>query len=112
MNTPSWQRALVPAGVLAAALLSGCVIAPARPYYPPEDAVVTAPPPPPREEIIGVAPYPGYVWLGGHWGWSGRSHVWIGGRWDAPRRGHYWAPHGWVPRGGGWVQRPGRWERR
>lgn len=112
MNTFSWQRTLVPVGLLAATLLSGCVVVPARSYYPAGDGVVSVAPPPPRDEYSGVAPYPGYVWLGGYWGWSGRSHVWIGGRWDAPRRGQHWVPHGWVQRPGGWQQRPGRWERR
>src|SRR4029077_6672436 len=57
---------------LACAALAGCVVAPARPYYGSE--VVAVAPPPPREEFIGVAPAPGYIWIGGYWGWTGGRH--------------------------------------
>ena len=56
--------------LLTALALGGCVVAePQGPYYASE--VVTLAPPPPREEIIGVAPAVGYVWIGGYWGWTG-----------------------------------------
>ena len=40
-------------------------------------------PPPPKEEIITVAPYPGAVWVRGHWQWRRRvrEYVWIPGHW-------------------------------
>jgi WXXGXW repeat (2 copies) len=111
MHLHTWQRKLIPAGLLMSALLSGCVIAPARPYYAADDEVVMAAPPPPQQEYIGVAPAVGYVWLGGYWGWTGRSHVWVGGHWDAPRGGQRWMPHTWIQMRGGWHLRPGHWER-
>jgi hypothetical protein len=107
---PSPRTALL-GGLVLASLLSGCVIAPARPYYRDEGVVAVAPPPP-REEIIGVAPAVGYIWLGGYWGWNGGRHVWYGGHWEAGRPGHYWVPHAWVQGGGGWRLNPGHWERR
>ena len=110
MHAHSWQRKLIPAGLLLSALLSGCVIAPARPYYA-DDEVVNVAPPPPRDEYIGMAPAAGYVWLGGYWGWSGRSHVWVGGHWEAPRGGQRWLPPVWLPFRGGWHLRPGHWDR-
>jgi hypothetical protein len=111
MPLHSWRSRLIPAGLLLSALLSGCVIAPARPYYPAEEEVVGVAPPPPREEYIGVAPAVGYVWLGGYWGWTGRNHVWVGGHWAAPRIGHRWLPPLWLPFRGGWHLRPGHWGR-
>jgi len=51
--------------LLASATLGGCVVT-ARPVYV-GDTVMVAPPPP-QEEVIGVAPTPGYVWFGGYWG--------------------------------------------
>lgn len=112
MKTSEWRRAFAPASLLAAALLSGCVVVPARPYYPPDDEIVSVAPPLPREEVIGVAPAPGYLWLGGYWGWRGRNHVWIGGHWEAPRPGYFWRPYAWVPYRGGWRMNPGHWDRR
>jgi hypothetical protein len=111
MHAHSWQHKLIPAGLLLSALLSGCVIAPARPYYPPDDSVVMTAPPPPQQEYIGVAPAVGYIWLGGHWGWTGRSHAWVGGHWEAPRGGQRWLPPIWLPFRGGWHLRPGHWDR-
>ena len=73
--------------VLAAALLSGCVVAPipsAGPYYGEPVAVA---PPPLQVEYPGPSPVAGYVWIGGYWNWYGGRHVWVPGRWDAPRRG-------------------------
>src|SRR5579872_4042601 len=46
------------------------------------------PPPPIRAEVVGVAPGPGYVWVGGYWGWSGLAHVWVPGRWAVPPHRH------------------------
>lgn len=112
MQAHSWQRKLIPAGLLLSALLSGCVIAPARPYYADGDGdVVSVAPPPPRQEYIGVAPALGYIWLGGYWGWTGRGHTWVGGHWEAPRGGQRWMPHTWIQMRGGWRQRPGHWSR-
>jgi len=88
--------------------LGGCVVTPA-PYY--VGATVRVNPPAPIVETVGVAPYPGYVWLGGYWNWVGDRHVWVPGHWEAPRRGYYWVPHRWVAAGGGWRMAPGHWER-
>ncbi|WP_372525576.1 hypothetical protein [Piscinibacter sp.] len=99
------------AGLILAAALSGCVIAPAQPYYPVDGPVMVAPPAP-REEYIGVAPVVGQIWLSGYWGWSGGRHVWIGGHWDAPRPGHRWVPHQWVHERDGWRLHHGHWDKR
>lgn len=110
------SRSLLRSGVLAtaaaAALLSGCVVAPVgyRAGYYNETEVAVAPPPP-QYEVVGVAPAPGYFWIGGNWGWYGGRHQWVPGRWEAPRQGYHWAPHQWVQHGRGWHEAPGHWER-
>jgi len=94
---------------LAAALLGGCIVAPAPRYY--GGPFVAVAPPPPTVEVAGVAPYPGYVWFGGYWGWVGGQHVWVGGHWGPGRPGYYWVPHTWVRAGGGWRLVGGHWAR-
>jgi hypothetical protein len=104
-------------GMLAAATLTGCV-AEVRPAYGPpppygyvDVAVVNVAPPPPQYEVIGVAPSPGYFWVGGVWFWEGGRHVWHRGHWQAPRAGYRWVPHHWDHEGGQWHLRGGVWER-
>lgn len=90
--------------------LTGCVVAPvSEPYYAGEPVLV--PPPPPREEIIGVAPGVGYIWISGYWDWVGGRYVWAPGRWEAPRPGYRWVPHRWEQEGRHWRHVGGRWER-
>ena len=91
------------------AALVGCVVVPAEPY---RGGVVMVAPPAPQVEVVGVAPVPGYIWIGGYWNWVGNRHGWVGGRWEAPRPGYHWAPHEWRRDGPGWRHFPGRWERR
>lgn len=69
-------------------------------------------PPQARVEVIGVAPAPGYFWVGGYWGWVGGRHEWIGGHWEAPRAGYRWVPHNWAHEDRGWRPHEGHWERR
>jgi hypothetical protein len=95
------------AAAAALALLSGCVVYPARGYY--VGGVVTVGPPVVREEAVGVAPYPGYVWAPGYWNWAGGRYVWVSGRWMAPRVGYHWVPHRWIQTPGGWRMERGHW---
>jgi hypothetical protein len=100
------------AGVVLAVALTGCVVT-ARPVVPAVGVgiVYSAPPPPPAEVVVGVAPSPGFFWVGGNYGWEGGRYVWHGGRWMAPRPGYRWVPHHWVEGGGGWHPEPGHWVR-
>jgi hypothetical protein len=110
----SSRRLMLAAGsALAAALLAGCVAVPVGYYQqqPYQGDVVPVPPPAPQYEAIGVAPYPGWLWISGYWGWNVNRHVWIGGHWEAPRPGYRWVPPQWQQRGRGWQQAPGRWAR-
>ncbi|PWB41305.1 MAG: hypothetical protein C3F19_06610 [Rhodocyclales bacterium] len=108
MNTSRSTRIALIAAAVSSLTLAGCAVAPASNGYVYYEPVMVAPPPP-RVEVITVAPYPGYVWIGGYWGWNGRAHHWVPGRWEAPRPGHYWEPHRWEPQGKGWRERPGQW---
>src|SRR5665213_4162312 len=50
-----------------------------------------APPAPYDDPVVGVAPGPGYVWIGGSWVWGGTRWNWERGRWDhAPYAGARW----------------------
>ncbi|MFT3813583.1 MAG: hypothetical protein QM740_09410 [Acidovorax sp.] len=114
-NTTSPRRSLVRGALAAAALgggllLTGCVVAPVGPAY--ADAAVVAPyaPPPPQYEVMGVAPSPVSVWVGGYWGWGGGRYNWHPGHWGTPPRpGYAWHPHTWSQGRGGWVHGGGRW---
>lgn len=115
MTTP---RRIVLSLALAAtlgSLLGGCIVVPAgRPYgygYGGGEAVMVAPPSV-QAEVVGVAPGPGYFWIGGFWNWIGGRHVWTGGHWEGHRQGYQWAPHQWHREGNGWRAAPGHWERR
>jgi hypothetical protein len=106
------RRSVFAACALAAAIslgLGGCVVVPDQGHY--VGGVVMVAPPAPRVEVIGVAPTPGYVWIGGYWNWVGGKHVWVPGRWDRGRPGYHWEAHAWVREGDGWRMRPGRWVR-
>ncbi|MEL4419562.1 hypothetical protein, partial [Shewanella algae] len=60
-----------------AMMLEGCIVAAPPPHRYYVGTVVLTEPPPPRFEEYGPAPGPGYVWLGGYWGWTGVRHEWV-----------------------------------
>jgi hypothetical protein len=108
MNRARGIKAAALALSLASAMLTGCVVAPAPGYY--AEGPVMVAPPAPQVEVVGVAPAPGLVWVGGYWNWVDGRHVWVGGRWQAPPRGyHTWVPHRWVAYRGGWRLERGHW---
>jgi hypothetical protein len=114
--------------IASAAGLSACVIAPAQPrvvyrdapapsqpqgsqQYP-QEVVVDSAPPPIQYEVIPVIPFPGALWIAGHWGWFGGRHAWIGGHYSRPVHGHRYVPRRWEHRGHGrWALRGGFWVR-
>ncbi len=105
------NRWIKPAGaaLLLSLALAGCVVVPADPYYAAGPVLVA--PPPPRAEVVGVAPYPGAIWISGYWNWTGHRHDWVGGHWEAPRPGYRWVPHHWSHERDGWRLNRGHWER-
>lgn len=118
LRHPSRRSLLRAAGLsLTAVALGGCVVVPAGGRYPQHGGydtqgdVVYQAPPPPQAEVVVAAPGPGYVWIGGYWGWSAGRHMWVPGRWILGRPGHRWVPHAWHPHGRGWRHAPGHWSR-
>jgi hypothetical protein len=78
--------------------------------YSAEVVVKVAPPAPQSVVVIGRAPGPKYVWIGGYYRWNGSRYVWVGGKWVVPPRvGAVWVGPRWVPRDGGFVFVTGRW---
>jgi hypothetical protein len=74
------------ARVVLATTLSGCVVT-ARPAVGvPGEVMGYSPRPPVRYEAIGVAPPPGYFWIGGAWFWEGGRYTWHPARREALSR--------------------------
>ncbi len=65
-------------------------------------------PPGPYAEVMIGSPGPGYVWIGGYWGWSHGRYVWIRGHW-ARHRGRTWVPGGWERHGEHYEYHRGHW---
>ena len=110
------------AAAAAAALLSalaftaGCVVAvrpaPVGVIYtsPPGEVVVTEAPPAPLVEVVGVAPGPGYFWIGGYYHWYGSRWGWVAGHYALPpRHGAVWVGPRYDYRGGRRVYIRGYW---
>jgi WXXGXW repeat (2 copies) len=77
---------------------------------PPHAIYVVATPPPERVEVVGVAPGPRYVWVQGHWHWTGDAYVWVPGSWAGrPSPNAVWVAGHWRHVRGGWVWVPGHW---
>jgi hypothetical protein len=93
-------------GALLSAALTGCVVSAAGPGG---EVVAYEAPPAVRYEAVGVAPTPGYFWVGGAWFWEGNRYNWHPGHWQAPRPGYRWEPHAWHQKGNEWHMAPGHW---
>jgi hypothetical protein len=110
-------RAAGVASILAGT--SGCVVAvrpaPApvvyeQPVAAPGEVVVTSDPPAPIYEAVGIAPGPGFLWVGGYYHWNGGGWVWRGGRWARPPHpGAAWVRARYEWRGGRRVYIGGYW---
>lgn len=98
-------------GVLGAAvvlLLSGCVVAPARPVA---EVRIGVEPPPPRVEAPPPPPASTWYWVNGYWRWEGNAYAWTPGHWVEPRVGEVFVPAVWRFEGGAWVLHPAHWRR-
>jgi hypothetical protein len=109
MNQREWWRAGFGSCLLLSTILAGCVIVPDQRHD--AGGIVMVAPPAPRVEVIGDAPSPGFVWLGGYWNWVGDRYEWAPGHWEARHPGHHWVAHQWARQGDGWRMKPGRWVR-
>lgn len=116
-------RSALGAAALAAviSLTSGCVVAyrplppPPPPavaevYTEPTEVEVTMEPPHPYTEVIGIAPGPGFIWVGGYWHWYGSRWVWYRGHFARPpHAGAMWVGPRYVLRGGTRIYVRGYW---
>ncbi len=93
------------AAVLAVSL-GGCVAGPE-----PGTVYASFAPPTAEVEVVGVAPGPAYVWIGGHHVWRGGGYHWEPGRFEKrPQPGARWVPGQWRHHSHGWYWRDGRWK--
>jgi hypothetical protein len=75
----------------------------------PAPVVVHRAPPPRIVERVVAAPAPGYVWLPGHYSWSGTQWLWVQGAWVLPPRPDArWVDGVWNPQTQQWIE--GHWE--
>jgi hypothetical protein len=113
-------RAAAGAAAIGSVLaLSGCVVAvrPAPVVYEqpvpagaPEEVIVTQDPPAPLYETVGVAPGPGFIWIGGYYHWNGGGWVWYRGHYARPPHpGAVWIGPRYEFRGGRRVYLRGYW---
>jgi hypothetical protein len=82
------------------ALLSACFARGGYVY-----SVSTEVPPPQYEDVVVR---PGYVWVGGHWGWNNRW-VWAPGFYERERPGYVYVGGNWAHHGNGNHYVPGYW---
>jgi len=98
------------AAAFAAGILATTLLLTACPPPPPGPVYVRVGPPPVRAEIIGVAPGPEYVWVGGYWSWNSAEYVWVPGAWRVrPRVRARWIPPHWRHTRHGWYFVEGHW---
>jgi hypothetical protein len=103
-------RRKMAAKLLRASLVFAGLLGFAAAAYSAEVVVRMAPPRPQSVVVVGRAPGPKYVWIGGYYRWNGTRYVWVAGRWMLPpRAGVVWVAPRWVPRNGGYVFVAGRW---
>jgi hypothetical protein len=118
------MKLLKPVLVIAGAsfLLTGCIVRERTVYSSPPPAggpavadsttevEVTGPPPPDQVEVVGVAPGPGVIWIGGFWGWGPGGWAWHRGYWGRPPHpGARWFGPRYVYRGGRHIWVRGGW---
>lgn len=60
------------------------VVGPAPVVVAPAPVVMPAPMPAPVVEAVPACPTPGYLWVGGTWGWCDNHWVWTRGHWGPP----------------------------
>ena len=63
---------------------------------PPPTVCVEPPMPAPMVETVPLCPTPGYVWVGGSWGWCDNHWVWSRGHWAPPAHWYHDAHWGHV----------------
>lgn len=93
--------ALITLITMAFFVLAGCLVT-----HP------TTAPPPAKKEIRSAKPGPMFVWITGHWKWTGSNYSWTSGHWLKAPKGKVRVQGHWKKRGGNWVWISGHWKRR
>lgn len=71
--------------------------------------IVEKEPPAPKLELIPKEPGTGYIWIRGHWAWTG-MWTWEEGYWALrPAPDIQWMDGLWARHGKGWIWIPGHW---
>jgi hypothetical protein len=71
--------------------------------------VVEQAPPAPKLELVPKEPGSGYVWIRGHWAWTG-TWTWEEGYWvQRPGPDIQWMDGFWARHGKGWIWMAGHW---
>lgn len=60
------------------------IVAPAPVLAAPAPVCDPPPMPAPIVETVSACPTPGYVWVGGNWGWRDNHWTWTRGHWGPP----------------------------
>ena len=74
----------IPLPVPTVAVPAPVLVAPAPVVVAPPPVCEPPPMPAPIVETVSVCPTPGYVWLGGSWGWHDNHWIWTRGHWGPP----------------------------
>lgn len=68
-------------------------------------------PAPYQETVVGVAPGPNYIWVGGYWTRYHDNWHWIHGRWARrPHENAHWIDGRWERHPRGYIWRSGHWQ--
>jgi hypothetical protein len=71
--------------------------------------IVEQAPPTPKLELIPKEPGSDYIWIRGHWAWTG-GWTWEDGYWiQRPAPDIQWMDGVWARHGKGWIWMPGHW---
>jgi hypothetical protein len=106
-----WKLALPVVAALVSLSATGCYAeADVEVRTPPQPVQVQAAPPPPQVEVA-PAPRADYVWVGGHWDWTGARYVWLPGHYERQVRNARWVPAHYEQRGPVWYYIRGHWAR-
>jgi hypothetical protein len=71
--------------------------------------IVEQAPPAPKLELIPKEPGSEYIWIRGHWAWTG-TWTWEEGYWvQRPAPDIQWMDGVWARHGKGWIWMPGHW---
>lgn len=78
----------------------------------PQEIMVSTAPPQEQVEVVPQAPGTEYLWIKGHWHWTGAQWQWRPGRYEARRVGYTWIPAHYEQRGRNYIYIDGHYVNR